>query len=138
MTIENKDRLEGGYTLAELLAVLAIISLMAMLLPGLIFADSPGLKLRQATDALIVELRSARNAANLGGEVVSFGDLSELDMPDGIQVEIKGAEGGRAIYFMPQGGSSGGRILVTSSGLSATIHVDWLTGRISKSDGSES
>ena len=39
------------------------------------------------------------------------------------------------IVFTPEGGSSGGRIALASGTVRAVLGVDWLTGRVSVSDG---
>ena len=57
-------------------------------------------------------------------------------LPGGIGMAVTASEGlGTSILFLPDGSSSGGRVELAGEGQAALVGVDWLTGRVSVSDG---
>jgi general secretion pathway protein H len=130
----------GGFTLIELLVVLAIIGMaLAMALP-LLAGHVTGAALNAAAGEVHAALRGARSTAIAEDRAVVFqGDPGggywldrhhfTLPLMSGSQPLRVATEGGAQISFYPSGGSSGGRILVTSGGGQREIAVDALTGR---------
>jgi general secretion pathway protein H len=133
-----------GFTLLELLVVLAVVSLLAgVTLPYLRFG---GVDARTAAQDMAAELSLARaralathRPADLVIDGVSrrFGLDGALDhdLPKGLtltwalptgQVDGKRA----AITFFPDGGSTGGRLVFSGRGRDAAIEIDWLAGSI--------
>ncbi|MFZ4480370.1 MAG: GspH/FimT family pseudopilin [Rhodoferax sp.] len=140
-----------GFTLLELLVVLAIGSLLVALVPPAFDRLREVSQYRDTVRAIVVDLRQARQQALSHGQTVSF----RVDLADrkfGIEgrplkalpssVEVKTTVGTQelpdntqqtAIVFLPEGGSSGGTIeLVRASGAGVRIRVDWLFGQITQ------
>ena len=99
--------------------------------------------LRAATAILSGALRLARSQAIATDRAVPF----ELDpvshrwrVGSGTPASLPGTLAitapRRAIVFSPEGGASGGDIAVASGTIRTVIGVDWLTGRVSVSNGS--
>ncbi len=131
---------QRGFTLLEMLVVLAVLGLTA----GLVLTRGPlrsaGLDARMAANQLAGVLRAARSQA------------IAVDRP--VAVTIDGAAGtvqvgagtpralaavlvppARPIVFAPDGSAAGGRIGVASGPVRKQVAVDWLTGRVSIADG---
>jgi general secretion pathway protein H len=132
---------EAGYTLVELLVVLAIIGLIILAVPVLIGTMRPGVESKAAAHALVHDLRVARETAiqqgvetrvvmNAAGRsyVVSGGAVHVL--PRGVPLSFNGPRGNE-IRFYPDGSSTGGTVLVGSPKLRHRIVAHWLTGQIS-------
>ena len=136
-----KDR---GFTLLEMMVVLCVLALLTgVALPYLRFG---GPDAATAAKDLSASLAAARSRAlSIRRPVTLAVDLTdgrfgiaggeERALPAGLSVRWTVAAGqtdGRqaAITFFPDGGSTGGRLLVTGRGRDAAIDVDWLTGSI--------
>jgi general secretion pathway protein H len=138
----------GGYTLVELLAVLAVISLLIAATPAIISAARSKAEADFAAYQLAHELRSARSSAIVNdADRVVVVDLKAKNyvvtpggrphpLPTTVILTFEGPQdtqiGDRAMFrFFPDGSSSGGRIRIASG---AKLHVvvdHGLTGRIS-------
>ncbi len=141
-----------GFTLLELLVVLAIIGLMAVIAGPRLAGALPGAELESGARQLIGGLREARSKAVFLNRQVAFilsggtnrysigvGGRGEA-LPENIGItlltgttEITGANQG-SIRFFPDGSSTGGRIELAGKGGKRAIEVDWLTGRIRLGD----
>lgn len=134
------SRREAGFTLVELLIVLAIVGLsLAMAMP-LLARHLTGTSLNTATSEIRAALRNARSMAMVEDRAVVFrGDPGggywldrnhyTLPLMSGAQPLRIAVAGGGAISFLPSGGSSGGRVVVASGGSRHEIAIDALTGR---------
>jgi general secretion pathway protein H len=150
-----KDRVRpypAGFTLIELVVVLAIMGLMLALILTNGPMRSPALQTRAAAAELAQGLRAARARAIALNRRVSFlldlGDHAyRIDngtprlLPADIQLAMLTIAGKAsqeqnlgAISFAPDGSSSGGRIELASHGMQLLVGVDWLTGRVSVAD----
>jgi general secretion pathway protein H len=129
-----------GFTLVELLVVLAIAGMMLALAVPLLAAHVTGASLNSATREIRAALRDARSTAIAEDRPVVFRgdpgggywlDRNHFTLPvmTGTQPLRVAVLGGAQIAFYPSGGSSGGRILVVSGGGQREIAVDALTGR---------
>lgn len=132
-----KDR---GFTLLEMLVVLAVLGLVA----GLVVARGPmrsaGLDARTAANQLAGVLRAARSEAIATDRPVAV-------LIDGVAGTVRIGPGpprslgatllppARPIVFAPDGSSAGGRIGVAAGPVRRQVAVDWLTGRVSIADG---
>jgi general secretion pathway protein H len=143
----RREAAQGGYTLLELLVVLAIIALSAVTLTSFAPTHQQVRDLKLEAYRLESDLRAARNRAIFGGEAVHFmvdvaqstwryGDKPTHQLRDGIRLTLhtgrallNGSNTG-AIVFLPNGQSSGGYIVMEAQGSQTQIDVDWLTGRI--------
>lgn len=141
-----------GFTLLELLVVLAIGSLLVALVPPAFDRLREISQYRDTVRAMLVDLRRARQQAQSSGQVVNF----RIDLPGrrfGIEgspwqalpaaLEVRTTVGTRGgvpnnaeqanIAFLPDGGSSGGTIeLVRPAGGGVRLRVDWLFGQITQ------
>lgn len=137
---------DAGFTLIEVLVALAIVG-AAVLLAAPATRTSMGPQLLRSTASDMAALARATRAAAIrtGGERVLSVDLTQRTFSaDGVAVPrtipatlgvdvavaVDEAAGGavRRIRFLPTGGSSGGRIVLSHGTSSAEITVDWLTG----------
>jgi general secretion pathway protein H len=138
---------ERGFTLVEMLVVLALVSvLLAVSLP---YARNSGEAQRLDAESrrLAALLSEARvTALSLGTEAVArfnldqrraevIGGTRSVDLPDGFGLkvltaadEIEGREAG--IRFFPEGGSTGGKVIVSHQGKERVIAINWLTGAV--------
>ncbi len=137
-----------GFTLLELLVVLAVVALMTAIAAPRFAAALPGAELDSGARKLAAGLREARSMAVSTNRAVPFtlrgganlytigrgGESRQLPGKLAITLvtgsrEITGANQG-SIRFFPDGSSTGGRIELKGAGGKRSIEVDWLTGRI--------
>jgi general secretion pathway protein H len=137
-----------GFTLLELLVVLAIIALLLAITPPLITAAIPGAELKASARRVAAGLRLAREEAIRTGHDVAFTlDLEtrsfEVDgrfrrgkLPKGLDLKLEAAETEMldeqrgAVRFFPDGSSTGGRVILSRHDAGYQVGVQWLTGRI--------
>ena len=137
----------AGFTLLELLVVLALMGLMLALALNAGPPRSPALVVRAATDELAAALAGARAEAITTDRPTSFllrlappawrvgtGRLHPL--PPALVLRLTSAAGvpsrrGTAgIVFAPDGSTTGGSLDLALAGQRARLTVDWLTGSI--------
>lgn len=142
---------QGGFTLLELLVVVAILGFALVLIVGYKPPWSRGLSLAGAASEVAEGLRAARSEAILRNRPISFAlDLAARRYRAGTQPprqlppdltlalltvagETPSAELG-GIRFNPDGSSTGGRIAIADGRRTVAIGVDWLTGRVTAAD----
>lgn len=137
-----------GFTLVELVVVLAILGLMAALVPMAYGPMREAAEYRDTVRAALEGLRAARLKAQLEGRETtftvnlaarSFGAEGETvyTVPEdlGLRAVVAdkevGADGSLAIRFLPRGGATGGSVdVLRSSGDGVRLRVDWFSGRV--------
>src|SRR5579864_6149834 len=145
------DTRAAGFTLIEIIVVLAILGLALTLVVGYKSPVSSGLDLRGSAAALASGLRLARSEAILNDRAVIFdldlaghrfrsGSGPVRQLPPSLAIELLTISGERSgghtgdIRFNPDGSSTGGRISLAGGGRKIMVGVDWLTGRVSIAD----
>jgi general secretion pathway protein H len=130
------DARSAGFTLVELMIVLAVLSLAAALALPYFVKGQERAALGGATQVIRVALGNARAAAIAEDREVTFaggingyrvdGARQVFAAASGLVVEIRS---GSRISFFPSGGSSGGRVVVREGTARRDIDVEALTGR---------
>lgn len=142
---------ERGFTLVELLVVLAIGAMLVGLVPFAFNRLQEGSQYRGAVRDMVSELRRAHRLAVSSGQTVTFqldltkrsyGEVGQVPrfLPSTLQVRTttghiseQTSQDVANIVFLPDGGSTGGLIeVVRASGGGARIRVDWLFGETSQ------
>lgn len=129
----------GGFTLLEMVVVLAILALSVSLVVARGPPRSAGLDTRTAAGTVALVLRGARAEAiarnrpvsvavdAAHGRLASEGRVTALPAGVGLAATVP------AIAFSPDGSSSGGTVGVAGPGQRFAVAVSWLTGRVSVS-----
>jgi len=144
-------RHSAGFTLVELLVVLAMIALLVALARPMYSAAVPGARVRTEILDLAMSLRQSRNRAISSGKII----VAEFDTeharyaigPDIVELpastQLFAAQRGInpiqtlatddpivRLEFYPDGSSTGASVELRKASASWRIDVDWLTGRI--------
>jgi len=124
----------AGFTLIEMIVVLAVLALAV----GLVLTHGPvrshRLELDAAARQVAGALRLARTRAIAQERPVPVAlDARGFSLDRAAPVTWAASvspEGNRLVVFTPDGGSSGGRIVLRDGGRAVAIGIDWLTGRV--------
>ncbi|HSN20793.1 MAG TPA: GspH/FimT family pseudopilin [Usitatibacter sp.] len=145
-------RKSAGFTLLELLVVLALAAVIYAVLLGVPLRGGTSADLKASARTLAAALRetqatamATRHDATLTLDLESrefkvAGEKESRKLPSGIDLKLYTAESEvtservGAIRFYPDGSSTGGRITVSSGERKFLVDVDWLTGRVSIED----
>lgn len=144
-------RAQAGFTLIEMIVVLAVLGLMLGIVLDRGPPHSPTLDLRAAAGEMAQALRVARARAIATDRPVAFtvdparnsfgvDGAPPRVLPPALRLSVLAAPGEAAsarraaIRFAPDGSSSGGRVAISEGARHAEIGVDWLTGRVSVAD----
>lgn|SRR5690554_5591799 len=137
-----------GYSLLELMVVVALIAALATLSAMVIGQSMPGQQLRGTARDLAADLRYTRARAIASGrEQVFVMDLDqrrwraagerEGDWPETLRVvattarEERPALRSAAVRFFPDGSATGGRFVLAYEQAAWRVDVAWLTGEVS-------
>lgn len=136
-----------GFSLLEVLLVVAILALASVLAAAAIRGGSPGLQLRSQAKEIAAQLRHTRAQAIATGQAQRFtldpaahawtapGDR-DGEIPEDMSISFIGArevqprEGEGAIVFFPDGASTGGRVRLGLRSAAWDVDVAWLTGEV--------
>jgi general secretion pathway protein H len=133
-----------GFTLVELLIVLAIMAAATALFMTYVQTGTTGAQLRAATREMSAALSETRSAAITANRVTAlvidtrnrrYREAgrehvvpARLGLTVAGAVPVPGDERSGAIYFFPDGSSSGGVIDFAAGTASEAVTVDWFTG----------
>lgn len=140
-------RRQLGFTLLEILAVVALVATIMGLAVYTLNAGLPGAQLRGAARELAAELRFARAVAIASGQSQVFTlDARTREwrgpqrhagtLPRSIEVVATGARIEQAepdevsVRFFPEGAATGGRFVLHHDGAAWRVDVEWLTGQV--------
>lgn len=148
-SITTRDRRSSlhaidGFTLLELLVVMAVIGIVLSVLPVLLTGRFDGDDIASVADQLIADLRLARNKAvtsnqpaslvidNTRDGYVLLPSGQRRDLPDGIRLVLTSMSGrdDESVRFFPDGTSTGARLHVELGNDRFPIDISWPTGRI--------
>lgn len=141
-----------GFTLLELLVVLALMTLIIGVVPAMMLGSLPGAEAKAAARHLAAGLRYARSQAITQQQEIAFAlDVEQrryqisqtsrqyqlpaklsISMITG-QSELAGQATG-TIRFFPDGSSTGGRITLAYGAREYRVDVNWLTGEVAVHD----
>lgn len=136
-----------GMSLLEMLLVIALIAAVGLLTAGMFSRGMAGAQLRNAGKDMANQLRQTRAEAIARGTPQRFvinprerrwqsAPRRQGTLPEALQVEFEGASqlqrsaGEGVIEFHPDGGASGGRIVLKRGDARWRIDVGWLTGEV--------
>ena len=139
-----------GFTLLELVLVLAIVALATLLGAGAIGRGMEGLRLRSAANGIAAQLRFTRAQALATGEPQRFtidpaahAWQAPKDRHGTVPAraaivftgarEVQPTEGQGAIVFFPDGAATGGRVRLRQGDATWQVEVAWLTGQVAVS-----
>jgi len=139
---------QSGFTLIEMIVVIAVLGLMLALIGITLRPVSPATHARAAAQEISGALRAARSLALMSNRSVVFtldlsppgyrwGDQSRRPLPGDVSLglltgrDLVDSKTQGRIRFDPDGGSTGGRVSINGGGQLWWVGVDWLSGRVS-------
>ncbi len=133
-----------GFTLIELLIVLAIMAGAALWFATYVRSGSTGAELRAATREMAAALNETRSRAIVSNSVTALviaprdrlyrDPARQHVVASRMSIAVQGAvaldPAGRsgAIYFFPDGSSSGGQVEFAAGAAREAVTIDWFTG----------
>lgn len=135
----NNKNADAGFTLAELLVALAILSFASLIVASAFNARSSGLVVDRAAEALVVDLKRLRLLAEMRGQPIELVGAS-----DGYRAKVEGVEGRfpkgvtarwndeteAVLSISSEPGQTGVEIRLAKSDSEAIVRIAPATGRI--------
>jgi len=143
----SRSRAQRGFTLLEIILVMAIIALASVLAAAAMGGGFRGMQLSGSAKQIASNLRFTRAQAIATGQPQRFlidphahtwkaPKSHHGEIPPKLAIAFIGARevqphpGEGAIAFFPDGASTGGRVQLSSGKAQWTVDVAWLTGQV--------
>lgn len=143
----GQQRQARGFSLLEMMLVIAIIALASVLAAAVMTGGIDGLRLRSASKQIAAQLRYTRAQAIATGEAQRFTidprahtwqapKQRRGQIPEQLGIvfigarEVQPTRGEGAVVFFPDGASSGGRVQLRAQRAAWNVDVAWLTGQV--------
>ena len=139
------NRFDDGFTLLEMVVVIAIVTMVLAAAPTIYARLVPSFQVRQFANDVAYHIRSSRERARAFGKTQSLrfnaGDKRllltdmHIEVPTQLDVvyvpeELWSQGGVNELRMFPNGGSSGGKIIISRNNLEITINIDWMSGSV--------
>jgi general secretion pathway protein H len=138
---------EAGFTLVEMLVVLALVAVTAAVSLPYSLTGGEARKLDAFAQTVVAKLNAAQIKALSSNEdtvlrfdvarglIVEAGPDPQTALPRGITLQVTTSKDEvildrAAIRFFPNGGSTGGTIILSKDDQNRIIAINWLTGAI--------
>lgn len=145
--MRHRPSTRAGFTLIEVILVLLILALALALVPPLFQGALGTVSLKRDARELGNALRHLRSVAistqapqaltvDVEARTYSVGDRDVVQLPDSIHLEIVTAQSEMtsetvgSFRFFPDGGATGGQIILSRGGHRLVLDIDWVTGRV--------
>ncbi|MGE5506300.1 MAG: GspH/FimT family protein [Actinomycetota bacterium] len=143
MNMHSAAQPDAGFSLLELLVVVAVLALLAALVPP--YAEAALLRWRgqQAADEIVRGLAGARDDAMKRNQAVpvifderervwGVGEEEDRKLPAGVILAgpRRDRDGRAAIVFRPDGSSTGGQVVVSAGSDAWAVAVDLMSGNV--------
>ena len=142
----------SGFSLFEIIVVLVLISIVMLIVPPMFSAGVSNAEMKTTARKIASLLRKERSAAILSRQTASFRlDVNRkiyqskqqqeaVEIPRALSVAmttghtlVRDNDTGY-ISFYPDGSSTGGRIVIKNDNQTATVDIEWLTGKVTVYD----
>ena len=137
----------SGFSLLEMLVVMALVAAMSVLAAAAITGGFTGMRLQSNAKEVAAQLRFTRAQAIATGRPQRFvidpaahtwqaPNARRGDIPPKFGVafigarEVQPSRGEGAILFFPDGASTGGRVQLSAQDAAWNVDVAWLTGEV--------
>ena len=139
---------QRGFSLIELLVVMVIMGMAYALASPMVFSGVSGTELKASARQVAAGLRKARSDAVAhrreavltvdveGRQFKLSGDPRVYHLPKSVAIKLFTAQSelvntsSGAIRFFPDGGSTGGRVSLSSHERNYDVDINWLTGQV--------